>query len=148
MECDCIVNHGRWQAVGFVHGVLNTDNMSIMGLTVDYGPFAFEEHFDPDFTPNGSDGGGRYTYAFQPSMCKWNLNKLAEQLSPLIPLAHSIEILNREWDDAYESTYSTLMHQKLGLIEKLDVDKELIEEYFHCFGCHQNRFHGFLPGSN
>ena len=129
MEYQCI-DHGRWQAVGFVHGVLNTDNMSIMGLTIDYGPFAFEEHFDPDFTPNGSDGGGRYTYAFQPSMCKWNLNKLAEQLSPLIPLAHSIEILNREWDDAYEGTYSTLMHQKLGLLKTLDGDKELIEDYF------------------
>ena len=101
-----------------------------MGLTIDYGPFAFEEHFDADFTPNGSDGGGRYTYAFQPSMCKWNLKKLAEQLSPLIPLAHAFEILEKEWDDAYDGTYSNLIHQKLGLIKSLDGDKELIEDYF------------------
>ena len=101
-----------------------------MGLTIDYGPFAFEEHFDPDFTPNGSDGGGRYTYAFQPSMCKWNLKKLAEQLTPHVPLALAFEILEKEWDEAYDSTYLTLMHQKLGLVKTLDGDKELVEDYF------------------
>jgi serine/tyrosine/threonine adenylyltransferase len=116
--------------VGFVHGVLNTDNMSIMGLTIDYGPFAFEEHFDPDFTPNGSDGGGRYTYALQPSMCKWNLKKLSEQLAPLLPISHSTEILHTTWESSYTETYSSLMHQKFGLTTIQTGDDELIAEYF------------------
>ena len=130
----------RWQVVGFVHGVLNTDNMSIMGLTMDYGPFAFEEHFDPDFTPNGSDGGGRYTYALQASMCRWNLKKLSEQLSPLVPMSHATEILNTHWESAYEDTYSTLMHAKLGLLSNISGDKELIEEYFTCLGATSTDF--------
>ena len=104
--------------------------MSVMGLTIDYGPFAFEEHFDPDFTPNGSDGGGRYTYAYQAGMCKWNMKKFAESLSPLLPLSHSTEILNRNWDETYDDTYSKLMHQKLGFLSTQPGDKELIEEYF------------------
>ena len=116
--------------MGFVHGVLNTDNMSIMGLTMDYGPFAFEEHFDPDFTPNGSDGGGRYTYALQPSMCKWNLKKLSEQLAPLLPISHSTEILHTTWEASYEETYSSLMHKKFGLTTIQTGDEELIAEYF------------------
>ena len=113
-----------------MHGVLNTDNMSLMGLTIDYGPFAFEEHFDPDFTPNGSDSGGRYTYAFQPAMCKWNLRKLAEQLSPLLPLGHSAEILNTQWEETYEESYSNLMHKKFGLLSVKPGDKQLFEEFF------------------
>jgi uncharacterized protein YdiU (UPF0061 family) len=66
----------KWQAVGFVHGVLNTDNMSIMGLTIDYGPYGFMEHFDPQYVPNGSDNSARYSYQEQPKICKWNLGKL------------------------------------------------------------------------
>lgn len=110
--------------------MLNTDNMSIMGLTIDYGPFAFAEHFDPDFTPNGSDGGGRYTYARQPSMCKWNLKKLSEQLAPLLPISHSTEILHTTWEATYEETYSRLMHQKFGLTTIQSGDEELIGDYF------------------
>ena len=104
--------------------------MSVMGLTIDYGPFAFEEHFDPDFTPNGSDGGGRYTYAFQAGMCKWNMKKFAESLSPLLPLSYSSEILNQHWDETYENVYSKIMHEKLGFLSLQPGDKELIEEYF------------------
>ena len=66
----------KWDTCGFVHGVLNTDNMSVLGLTIDYGPFAFLDHFDSTFTPNGSDGTGRYTYQKQSQMVKWNLLKL------------------------------------------------------------------------
>jgi uncharacterized protein YdiU (UPF0061 family) len=65
----------KWQAIGFVHGVLNTDNMSIMGLTIDYGPYGFMEHFDPQYVPNGSDNSARYSYQEQPKICKWNLGK-------------------------------------------------------------------------
>ena len=125
----CILVY-RWQAVGFVHGVLNTDNMSIMGLTVDYGPYAFEEHFDPDFTPNGSDGGGRYTYARQPAMCKWNLQKLSQALSVHLPDNTETELLNTAWDKTYNEMYSKFMHQKFGLLTVQPGDKELIENYF------------------
>mmetsp|Transcript_27404 Transcript_27404/g.26199 ORF Transcript_27404/g.26199 Transcript_27404/m.26199 type:complete len:691 (+) Transcript_27404:27-2099(+) len=130
----------RWQTVGFVHGVLNTDNMSIMGLTVDYGPFAFEEYFDPDFTPNGSDGSARYTYDAQPSICKWNLNKLAEQLKPLLPIAHAKEILNTHYDDAYEQYYLSFMRNKMGLLSPQAGDKQLIEDYFNTMAKTQTDF--------
>jgi uncharacterized protein YdiU (UPF0061 family) len=78
-----------WQAVGFTHGVLNTDNMSILGLTVDYGPFGWMEQFDPRYSPNMSDGGRRYCYIRQPEMAAWNLQQLAQvglyKLNPVDP---------------------------------------------------------------
>lgn len=104
----------QWQGVGFVHGVLNTDNMSLMGLTVDYGPFAFLDQYDTDFTPNGSDGSGRYTYAEQPKICRWNLGKLAEALAPLVPLSDTKVIL-AEFDTVYADKYKEIMMGKLGL---------------------------------
>ena len=104
--------------LGFVHGVLNTDNMSIMGLTIDYGPFGFIEHFDPDYTPNGSDGSARYSYENQPTICRWNLLKLAEMLDPLLPLAQAKEIMAR-YDEVYDETYMSFMRDKLGLMERL-----------------------------
>ena len=61
-----------WQSVGFVHGVLNTDNMSIAGLTLDYGPFGFMERYNPDLVPNGSDDSGRYAFQSQSDICRWN----------------------------------------------------------------------------
>lgn len=67
-----------------MHGVLNTDNMSALGLTIDYGPYGFMEHFNPEFVPNYSDKEGRYSYKNQPSICKWNLLRLAEALHPLL----------------------------------------------------------------
>eukprot|EP00195_Chlamydomonas_chlamydogama_P001982 CAMPEP_0202917096 /NCGR_PEP_ID=MMETSP1392-20130828/70188_1 /ASSEMBLY_ACC=CAM_ASM_000868 /TAXON_ID=225041 /ORGANISM="Chlamydomonas chlamydogama, Strain SAG 11-48b" /LENGTH=354 /DNA_ID=CAMNT_0049609735 /DNA_START=89 /DNA_END=1150 /DNA_ORIENTATION=+ len=67
-----------WQAVGFCHGVLNTDNMSVLGLTLDYGPYGFMESFDPDHICNGSDDSGRYDYKGQPDICRWNCEKFAE----------------------------------------------------------------------
>lgn len=117
----------QWQGVGFVHGVLNTDNMSIMGLTIDYGPFAFLEAYDADFTPNGSDGSGRYTFERQPAMCKWNLGKLAEALVPLLPAAESSVILDETYDAAYEERCRQIMTAKLGLAE---FDAELVDGLF------------------
>ena len=78
-----------WQCFGFCHGVLNTDNMSMLGLTIDYGPYGFLEHYDPKFICNHSDDKGRYCYSNQPDICKWNLIKLAEALDPVLPLATS-----------------------------------------------------------
>ena len=75
----------RWQAVGFTHGVLNTDNMSIHGITIDYGPYAFMTYYDPNFVSNASDHEGRYSFAKQPSVCKWNLERLLESFVLLFP---------------------------------------------------------------
>lgn len=71
-----------WQSVGFVHGVLNTDNMSILGLTIDYGPYGFLDNFDPNHTPNITDiqSGRRYSFQNQPEICQWNLIRLATSL--------------------------------------------------------------------
>src|SRR4030095_10827555 len=74
----------QWQPVGFCHGVMNTDNMSILGLTIDYGPFGFLDAFDPGHVCNHSDHQGRYAYARQPQVALWNLHALAQGLLPLI----------------------------------------------------------------
>ena len=74
----------HWQSLGFCHGVLNTDNMSILGLTIDYGPFAFMDYYNPKFVSNSSDHHGRYKYEAQPEICLWNLHKFAEALHPTV----------------------------------------------------------------
>lgn len=115
----------KWQACGFVHGVLNTDNMSIMGLTIDYGPFGFMEYFDQDYVPNGSDNSGRYSYRKQHVMCKWNLNKLAEAFHPLLPITSASTVLDH-FDEIYDETYLNLMRSKLGLLVHKHDDSLLI----------------------
>ena len=74
----------KWMSVGFTHGVLNTDNLSLASITIDYGPFGFMDAFDPNYIPNHSDDGGRYDYESQPNICLWNLGKLAIALTPLL----------------------------------------------------------------
>lgn len=83
----------QWQAVGFSHGVMNTDNMSILGLTFDYGPFGFMEAYDPGYICNHSDHGGRYAFDQQPQIGLWNLAALAQALTPLVSTAKAEEIL-------------------------------------------------------
>ncbi|XP_070558008.1 protein adenylyltransferase SelO, mitochondrial-like [Ptychodera flava] len=124
-----------WQCIGFCHGVLNTDNMSIMGVTIDYGPYGFMDRFDPDYICNGSDDGGRYTYTKQPSICRWNLEKFAEALSgytteeQVLPLELSSPVLE-EYDAEYEKCYMEKMRKKFGLMKKkLDTDNELVESF-------------------
>jgi uncharacterized protein YdiU (UPF0061 family) len=106
----------HWMRVGFVHGVMNTDNMSILGETIDYGPYGWLEDYDPDWTPNTTDAHGRrYRFGSQPDVAGWNLGRLA---SALIPLVGEVEIL-QEAMAVYEQTYTddslTMMAQKLGL---------------------------------
>ena len=129
----------QWQGFGFVHGVLNTDNMSIMGLTIDYGPYAFLEFFDADFTPNGSDGSGRYTYERQPEMCKWNLGKLAEALAPMVSLADSAALL-QQYDAMYLSKYREIMTAKLGLGAWRAGDDGLLDGFFASMSAAQTDF--------
>ena len=74
----------KWMSVGFTHGVLNTDNLSLASITIDYGPFGFLDAYDPNYIPNHSDDSGRYDYESQPSICLWNLGRLATALTPVI----------------------------------------------------------------
>ena len=104
----------QWQAVGFSHGVMNTDNMSILGLTFDYGPFGFMETYNPGYICNHSDHGGRYAYSEQPQVGLWNLSALAQALTPLVPIAKAEELLDT-YSDIYSEHYVKLMGQKLGL---------------------------------
>ncbi|KAL6062432.1 Selenoprotein O [Balamuthia mandrillaris] len=117
-----------WQCVGWCHGVLNTDNMSILGLTIDYGPFGFMESFDPHYICNGSDNEGRYSYENQPEMCHWNCLKLAEALEMVLPLAKSKPLLENTFMTEFRRAYHEKMRQKLGLLNKdWPGDTELIK---------------------
>ncbi len=103
-----------WQAVGFVHGVMNTDNMSIIGLTIDYGPYAFMDSFRPEHPYNHSDNEGRYTYAKQAYIGWWNLYRLAEALSLIYPDSEKLEQSLAKYADYYNQAYTKLMACKLG----------------------------------
>jgi uncharacterized protein YdiU (UPF0061 family) len=117
-----------WQSVGYVHGVMNTDNMSVLGITIDYGPFGFMEYFDPRMVSNHSDKEGRYAYENQPSVCKFNLMRFAEALDPFLPLEWSSNYLNSRYDEIYSGFYLTLMARKLGLITKSNPNKESLDD--------------------
>jgi len=118
----------HWMRVGFVHGVMNTDNMSILGLAIDYGPFGFLDSYDPDFTPNTTDAGERrYRFSNQPRVAKWNLIKLAEALYPLIGSIPPLEEALLAYTETYEAAESRMFAAKLGLSI---ADKPLVDELF------------------
>jgi len=121
----------QWQSVGFTHGVLNTDNMSILGLTIDYGPFGFLDAYDPEFISNGSDHDGRYSFGKQPEVCRWNCQKLGEALQKIIPLSLTEPIYTQYYWEIYEKSFLTKMRQKLGLIQEHENDKKIIEDLLH-----------------
>ncbi|XP_061826085.1 selenoprotein O1 isoform X2 [Nerophis lumbriciformis] len=115
----------QWQCVGFCHGVLNTDNMSILGLTLDYGPYGFMDRFDPNFICNASDNSGRYSYEAQPAICRWNLIKLAEALDPELPPDRAKAVMD-EYLDSYNRFYLNNMRNKLGLFKKEEPEDEML----------------------
>uniref|UniRef100_A0A6A7G4L8 Selenoprotein O n=1 Tax=Hirondellea gigas TaxID=1518452 RepID=A0A6A7G4L8_9CRUS len=119
----------QWQCVGFCHGVLNTDNMSILGLTIDFGPFGFMDAFNPSYICNGSDTGARYSYENQPSMCGWNTAKLAEALIPIVPLERLKSELDR-FRSLFQEAHLQIMLGKLGMSysTKLPTDKSLVAD--------------------
>ncbi|KAL9649401.1 hypothetical protein ABK040_014311 [Willaertia magna] len=105
-----------WQCYGFVHGVMNTDNMSILGITIDYGPFGFVDYFNENFVPNFSDSEGRYRYANQPEIGYWNCNKLIKTLSHLFPSEKMDDEIREQYWKHYNYFYLFTMRQKLGLM--------------------------------
>ncbi len=114
----------QWMLVGFVHGVMNTDNMTISGETIDYGPCAFMDAFDPSTVFSSIDGGGRYAYGNQPAVAQWNLARLAEALLPLFhddqeqAVALAVASLS-EFDGQYAAAWSAGMRRKLGLSDSV-----------------------------
>ena len=118
----------QWQAVGFCHGVMNTDNMSMLGLTIDYGPFQFLDVFDPGHICNHSDNQGRYAYNRQPNMAYWNLFCLGQALLPLIgDQALAMQALE-SYKTVYPAALQRLFGAKLGLDAVIDSDLPLIED--------------------
>jgi uncharacterized protein YdiU (UPF0061 family) len=115
----------RWQAVGFAHGVMNTDNMSILGDTIDYGPFGFLDAYDPDFICNHSDETGRYRFRNQPGIAHWNLKALAVALSSLVPFERLTAEL-APFEAQFVTAYRGLMRAKLGLARQEEGDDPLI----------------------
>lgn len=120
----------KWQSVGFVHGVMNTDNMSILGLTIDYGPFAFMDNFSPKKKFNHSDNEGRYTYANQPQMAWWNLYRLAEALLALDNTnEQALQLELDSFAEHYNNAYQDIMWQKMGIIDYRNIaDKALLND--------------------
>ncbi|HEX5632776.1 MAG TPA: YdiU family protein [Gemmatimonadales bacterium] len=115
-----------WQAVGFVHGVMNTDNFSILGLTLDYGPYAFMEGFVPGYAPNHSDPHGRYAYERQPGIGQWNVATLANAMVSLMDREQAQAALDA-YVPAWERAYAGRMRTKLGLRELRQGDDDLLD---------------------
>jgi uncharacterized protein YdiU (UPF0061 family) len=106
----------HWQRVGFVHGVMNTDNMSILGLTIDYGPYGWLENYDPDWTPNTTDASmRRYRFGNQPQIAFWNLAQLANAIYPLIEDAELLQHALNLYAESFEKGWEDMMAGKLGL---------------------------------
>ena len=121
----------EWLRVGFVHGVMNTDNMSILGLTIDYGPYGWVDNFDPGWTPNTTDEDWRrYTLSQQPVMARWNLQRLAEALATVAASHAGLEIGLAHFDTSFQAGLSAMLAAKFGLLEWQDEDAELVETVF------------------
>jgi serine/tyrosine/threonine adenylyltransferase len=120
-----------WMRLGFVHGVMNTDNLSILGLTIDYGPYGWLEGYDPEWTPNTTDAQGRrYAYGNQPNIALWNLARLAEALLPLVAreeLEKGLEL----YGETFRHSWQRALTGKLGL---RSLDEELAADLFHALG--------------
>ena len=119
----------HWQRVGFVHGVMNTDNMSILGLTIDYGPYGWLEDFDLGWTPNTTDAQNkRYAFGKQPSIALWNLYQLANALYILVEESEPFEAVLKEFQSQYGVAHLSMMKNKLGLLEEHEGDHQFVED--------------------
>ncbi|MFC9539435.1 YdiU family protein [Lysinibacillus sp. NPDC056959] len=132
----------KWQLVGFIHGVMNTDNMAISGETIDYGPCAFMDTYDPATVFSSIDRQGRYAYGNQPNIGGWNLTRFAESLIPLIheneeEAIHIAQEALKQYPQLYYANWVTGMRAKLGMFNEEDQDVALIEELLKLMQQHQ-----------
>ncbi|MEQ9002295.1 MAG: YdiU family protein [Pseudomonadales bacterium] len=119
----------EWLRVGFVHGVMNTDNMSVLGLTIDYGPYGWLDDYDPEWTPNTTDAGGRrYRFGHQAQIAHWNLAMLANAIYPAVGETAPLEAALRRFETLYVSRWQAMMARKLGLDAFRDDDQSLLDE--------------------
>jgi uncharacterized protein YdiU (UPF0061 family) len=143
-----------WQTVGFCHGVMNTDNMSVLGLTIDYGPFGFLDQFDPGHVCNHSDNQGRYAWARQPNVAFWNLHALAQALLPLIEDSDLALATLEVYKTAFADALLARWRDKLGLLAAEPDDRELIDDLLRRMAADRcdftitfRRLAGFVPGA-
>ncbi|WKW11444.1 YdiU family protein [Pseudogemmatithrix spongiicola] len=119
----------QWMRVGFVHGVMNTDNMSVLGLTIDYGPYGFLDDFDPHWTPNTTDAGGRrYRYANQPAIAQWNLERFADALRPLFADIEPLKDGLGAYVDRFNAEYRAMLATKFGFPDFSATHEALAQE--------------------
>jgi uncharacterized protein YdiU (UPF0061 family) len=134
-----------WLLVGFIHGVMNTDNMSIAGETIDYGPCAFMDNYDPAIVFSSIDHHGRYAYANQPRIAAWNLARLAETLLPLLAddeaqaIAEAEEVLGH-FAQRFQAAYLAGLRRKLGLFSAEDADIHLAQDFLSLLSTSQADF--------
>lgn len=133
----------KWQAAGFCHGVMNTDNMSLLGLTLDYGPYGFIDAYVPDFVCNHSDSDGRYALDQQPAVGYWNLQKLAQALAGHVD-GDALASALAQYEHQLMLHYSELMRAKLGLAVWEEEDPALFRELFRLLAAHKVDYHLFL----
>jgi uncharacterized protein YdiU (UPF0061 family) len=134
-----------WMHVGFIHGVMNTDNMALSGETIDFGPCAFLDTYDPNKVFSSIDESGRYAYANQPHAAQWNLARFAETLLPIISPSHerSVELANEaisEFSTQFAQRWLAGMLAKLGLVNSQDGDRELVQALLDCMQQNQADF--------
>ncbi len=121
----------HWMRVGFVHGVMNTDNMSILGLTIDYGPYGWVDNFDPGWTPNTTDASGRrYCFGRQPDIARWNLERLADALATILPRTDGLANGIAHYDHVYMESLTKSLAGKFGFNTWQDADGELVNRCF------------------
>lgn len=119
----------HWQRVGFVHGVMNTDNMSIHGITIDYGPYGWMDDFNPNWTPNTTDAEGkRYRFGNQPNIALWNLLQLANALYPLIEEVKPLEAILEEYSNSFQSDFIKMMCTKIGIQNLKTSDESIVNQ--------------------
>ncbi|MEZ4787298.1 MAG: YdiU family protein [Flavobacterium haoranii] len=118
-----------WQRVGFVHGVMNTDNMSIHSITIDYGPYGWMDDFNPNWTPNTTDAEGkRYRFGNQPNIALWNLLQLANALYPLIEEVKPLEAILEEYSNSFQSDFTQMMCTKIGIQNPKTSDESIVNQ--------------------
>jgi len=145
LTADMIVG---WQRVGFVHGVMNTDNMSILGLTIDFGPYGWVENYDPDWTPNTTDRQGRrYRFGNQPGVAQWNLAQLANALLPLIDDTAAMQAELDRYSVLFTAGHESMMASKLGFAQwKPDSDEALLADLLDLFAAAETDMTLFYRG--